>query len=109
MYQRFLDDAVFDLAPENRGPIFGGELRAGEPVDMTVFLRHDLLRSWFSEVSAFESEAGALLRALEDPDHALARTGAWVFVSVMQEVPGHSFQTGYKHRAYQDVDAHLLL
>ena len=100
---------AFSLAPDNRGQALGGDLVLGQPVDLTVFLRHDLLPERFSTVDAFADEATRILADMNDPLHRLAHVDSWIFVSVMQDVPGHTFQVGFKHREYEGLDAHLLL
>jgi hypothetical protein len=107
VYLAAAEEHAFDLSPESQGAILGGQLQDGQPVAMTLFLRHDLLPTCFS--SDFGAEANQVLVAIASPEHPLARTDAWVFLSVMQDVPGHAFQAGFRHKAYEEVDAHLLL
>lgn len=108
-YRAMRADGACELTDDNQGAILGGSLQADQPVDVTLFLRHDLLKAHFSRLDAFEAEVGAVLDGITRPVSPLARADAWVFVSVMQDVPGESFQVGFKHRAYEELDAHLLL
>lgn len=108
-YQAATAEGAFDLTEANRGEIFGGELQADQPVDVTLFLRHELLARCFSTPDAFALEVNRVLNAMASPDDILSKAEAWVFVSVMQDVPGYNFQIGFKHRSYEGLDEHLLL
>ena len=108
-YAAIKQAGAFELCEANQGALFGGSLQADAPVHVTLFLRHDLLRSHFSSPGAFAAEVNGVLSAIATPAHPLARVDSWVFVSVLQDVPGQDFQVGFKHRSYEEMDQHLLL
>ena len=107
IYQRCLEDEVFELTEANMSEALG-EFQAGSVVAMTLFLKQALVPQHFTSDSLFEAQLLASFEGLSSVDEALNHVDAWTFLNVLQEVPEKLFAQGFNHKTHANANSHWL-
>ena len=95
LYQRIDSEALFNLKPQVRGSLRGGEFLPELDILIEAMLKPNLLPSLGVDATTFEEAASYILNLnQEQPDAPLLLTENWLGLSVTQ--PLESGETGYR-------------